>query len=136
MATGELRRNGRTVKLHPQPFKILALLLERPGELVTRDEILRQVWADGTFVDFEHSLNFAVKKVCDALSDDADRPRYVETLPRRDYRFIAPVEEVVNLATQASPAPTPETRVISISERLKASCDPRGRKAAAPGCWR
>ncbi len=101
LATGELRRNGRTVRLQPQPFRVLALLLERQGELVTREEIRQKVWEDqGTSVDFEHGLNFAIKKIREALGDDADRPRYIETLPKRGYRFIAPLERNGDLSAQ------------------------------------
>jgi DNA-binding winged helix-turn-helix (wHTH) protein len=91
LRTGELRKSGMAVNLPPQPFKILALLTSRAGTLVTREEIHRQIWGEETFVDFEQGLNFAIKKIRAALGDDAEKPRYVETLPRRGYRFIAPV---------------------------------------------
>ena len=94
LGTGELRKNGVVLGLPPQPFKILALLVSRAGELVTRDEIQAQVWGQGTFVDFEHGLNFAVQKIRAVLQDDADSPRYIETLPRRGYRFVVSVENV------------------------------------------
>ena len=89
---GELRKNGSRIKLQEQPFQILKLLLERPGEVITREEIQQKLWPDGTFVDFEHSLNAAVKRLRDALQDSADNPRFIETLPRRGYKFIYPVE--------------------------------------------
>ena len=92
LQAAELRRNGVKVKLQEQPFQILNLLLERPGKVVTREEIQHKLWPDGTFVDFEHSLNAAVKRLREALGDSADNPRFVETLPRRGYRFIYPVE--------------------------------------------
>jgi DNA-binding winged helix-turn-helix (wHTH) protein/Tol biopolymer transport system component len=88
---GELRRNGIKVKLQEQPFQVLAMLLERPGELVGREELQRRLWPADTFVDFDHSLNAAVKRLRDALGDSADNPRFVETLARRGYRFVAPV---------------------------------------------
>lgn len=88
---GELRKNGLRIRLQEQPFQVLSVLLETPGELVTREELCRRVWPQDTFVDFDHALNTAVKKIRAALSDDADAPRYVETVPRRGYRFIAPV---------------------------------------------
>jgi DNA-binding winged helix-turn-helix (wHTH) protein len=88
---GELRRNSRRVKLQPQPFKLLLLLVRRPGALVSRDEIRRELWPEGTFVDFDQAVNFAVKQIRDALGDAAERPLYLETVPRRGYRFIAPV---------------------------------------------
>jgi len=84
----ELRRGDRLIRLQDQPFEILRMMLERPGDVVTRDELRRRLWPDGTFVDFEHSLNAAVKRLRAALGDDADHPRFVETLPRRGYRFI------------------------------------------------
>src|ERR687897_897921 len=77
-----------TITVQAQPFEILRLMLERPGDVVTRDELRQRLWPHGTFVDFEHSLNAAVKRLRAALGDDADNPRYVETLPRRGYRFI------------------------------------------------
>ena len=91
---GQLRRDGAPVKLAPQPFRLLLLLASRPGELVTRDEIRRQIWGGDTFVDFDQGVNFCVKQVRAVLRDDADRPLYVETVPRRGYRFIAPVQRV------------------------------------------
>lgn len=87
----ELRKSGVRVKLHDQPFQILTLLIERPGEVVTREEIRKRLWPGNTFVEFDNGLNVAVKKLRSALSDDADSPRFVETVPRRGYRFIAPV---------------------------------------------
>jgi TolB-like protein/lipoprotein NlpI len=89
----ELRKGAKRVRLQEQPFEILCLMLERPGHVVTRDELRRRLWPEGTFVDFEHSLNAAVKRLRAALGDDADNPRYVETLPRRGYRFIGAVED-------------------------------------------
>ncbi len=90
--TGELRKQGRRLSLQGQPFEILIMLLERPGELVTRGEIRERLWPEGTFVDFDHGLNTAVNKIRDALGDSAGSPRFVETLARRGYRFVAPVE--------------------------------------------
>jgi Tol biopolymer transport system component/DNA-binding winged helix-turn-helix (wHTH) protein len=89
--SGELRRNGVKIKLQEQPFQILVLLLERRGEVVPREELRQKLWAADTFVDFDNGLNIAIKKLRTALGDDADAPRYIETLPRRGYRFIAPV---------------------------------------------
>jgi DNA-binding winged helix-turn-helix (wHTH) protein len=88
---GELRRNGARVKLQEQPFQILALLLERPGEVVTREEMQGRLWPADTFVDFDHSLNAAVRRLREALGDSAENPRFVETVARRGYRFLAPV---------------------------------------------
>ena len=92
--SGELCRSDIPVKLQPQPAKLLVLLVERAGELVTRDEIRRSVWGTETFVDFDQSVNFCVRQIRTALHDNADTPCYVETLPRRGYRFIAPVQRV------------------------------------------
>src|SRR6516162_2068036 len=88
---GELHKNGLKVRLQEQPFQILKMLLERPGEVVTHQEIIRRLWPNGTVVEYEHSIQTAVKKLRQALDDDAEAPRYVQTLPRRGYRFIAPV---------------------------------------------
>ena len=90
----ELRKHGLRIKLHEQPFRVLELLLERPGELITREEFQRHIWPANTLVDFEQGLNVAMKRLRQALGDSADVPRFVETLPRRGYRFIAPVEAV------------------------------------------
>ena len=87
---GELRRNNRRVKLQPQPFKLLVLLVRRAGNLVSRDEISGELWPDGTFVDFDQSVNFSIKQIRDVLGDSAERPLYLETVPRRGHRFIAP----------------------------------------------
>ena len=88
----ELRSAATRVRLQEQPFTILQLMLDRPGQVITRDELRRRLWPDGTFVDFEHSLNAAVKRLRAALGDEADNPRFVETLHRRGYRFIADVD--------------------------------------------
>ena len=88
--TGELRERGQRVKLQEQPFQVLAALLERPGELVTREELRRKLWPTDTFVDFDHSLNAAIKRLRDALGESAERPVFIETLARRGYRFICP----------------------------------------------
>ena len=91
--TGEesLVRNGIRVKVQDLPYRLLVMLLERPGETVTREEVRQRLWPENTFVDFDNSLGVAIRKVRDALNDDAEAPRYVETLPRRGYRFAAPV---------------------------------------------
>src|SRR5262245_51440113 len=93
IASGELRRQGLKVRLQDQPFRLLVLLLERAGEVVTREELRNRLWPADTFVDFDHSLNTAVRKLREALGDSADAPRYVETLARRGYRFLVPVQE-------------------------------------------
>src|SRR6266568_4290414 len=87
----ELRKQGVRIKLQEQPFHVLTVLLQRPGEVVTREELRSQNWPADTFVDFDNSLNTAINKLREALGDSADNPRFIETLPRRGYRFIAPV---------------------------------------------
>jgi DNA-binding winged helix-turn-helix (wHTH) protein len=88
---GELRKHGLRVKLQDQPLQILTILLERPGEAVTREQLQQKLWAGNTFVDFDHGLSGAINKLRAALGDSAENPRFVETLSRRGYRFIAPV---------------------------------------------
>ncbi|MGB7849358.1 MAG: winged helix-turn-helix domain-containing protein, partial [Candidatus Sulfotelmatobacter sp.] len=115
MRSGEVRKHGIRLKLHRQPFQILSLLLERPGDLVTREELRQKLWPAETFVDFDTGLNSAVKKLRDALCDSAEEPRYIETLPRRGYRFIgqvqngdlstgvAPIESLAGIPLQPDP---------------------------------
>ena len=93
-STGELRRQGIRVKLNAQPFQVLLMLLDRPGEVLTREEISRTLWSDGTFVDYDHGVNSAVNRIREALGDTANSPRFVETLARRGYRFVAPVQKI------------------------------------------
>ncbi|MGA9720311.1 MAG: winged helix-turn-helix domain-containing protein, partial [Acidobacteriaceae bacterium] len=106
--TGELRRQGLRVKLHAQPLQLLFLLLQRPGELLTREEISRELWPDGTFVDYEHGVNSAVNRIREALGDKASSPRFIETLARRGYRFVAPVERIVVEGDGLDSAAAPE----------------------------
>src|SRR5215813_2395722 len=89
--TGELRKNGYKVRLQEQPLQILQILLEHPGNVISRDELQKRVWPSDTFVDFDHGINNAIKRLREALSDDAEAPRYIETLPRRGYRFLESV---------------------------------------------
>ena len=100
-AVGELRKNGIRIKLHAQPFQILVMLLERPAELVTREEMRRRLWDEDTFVDFDHGLNTAVNKLREALGDLASQPRHIETVPGKGYRFLAPVT-VETIAVEVS----------------------------------
>ncbi len=102
--TGELRQRGQKVKLQEQPFQVLAALLERPGELVTREELRSKLWPADTFVDFDHSLNAAIKRLRDALGESAERPIFVETVARRGYRFIGNVE-ILAATPSARPRP-------------------------------
>jgi len=108
-ASRELRKRGIRVRLTGQPFAILLMLLERPGAVVSRDDMRRRLWPGDTFVDFEHGLNSAVKKLRTALGDSADHPRFIETLPRVGYRFIAPVHPAVDRGEPIPPpAPSPQ----------------------------
>ena len=111
LGAGELRTRGMRIRLQEQPFHILAYLLERPGEIVTRDELRQKLWPADTFVDFDHSLNTAVKKVREALGDSASNPRYLETVARRGYRFLAQIEFVeTSLGNVAMETATSNTR--------------------------
>ncbi|MBV9145789.1 MAG: winged helix-turn-helix domain-containing protein [Acidobacteria bacterium] len=102
--TGELRKHGIRLSLQEQPTQLLIMLLDRPGELVTRREMQEQLWPDGTFVDFDRSLNTAINKVREVLADSASTPKFIETLARRGYRFLAPVETVDSKAPESLPA--------------------------------
>ena len=112
LATGELRRDGAKVPLQDKPFQILMRLLRRPGTLVTREELRSELWPADTFVDFEHGLNTAVRKLRQALDDSADTPRFVETLPRRGYRFVG---EVIGAPSVFEPPPAPSPSPVSSS---------------------
>lgn len=105
-AAAELRKNGAKLKLQEQPFQVLAMLLDRAGQVVTREELRARLWPADTFVDFDHSLNTAINKLRDVLGDTAANPRFIETLPRRGYRFIAPVE-------WSAPQPAIETKAVA-----------------------
>jgi DNA-binding winged helix-turn-helix (wHTH) protein len=94
LSAGEVRKGGLKIRLQEQPLQVLAVLLERPGEVVTREELRQRLWSKNTFVDFDHSLSTAINKLREALGDAADNPRYVETVPRRGYRFMASVEQL------------------------------------------
>lgn len=119
--TGELRKHGVRLRLADQPFSVLVAMLERPGELVTREELVKRLWPEGTFVDYDHSLNTAVNKLREVLSDSANTPRFIETLPKRGYRFIGSVERIGEpVASQAPSAPASAT-----GDALPAA--PRGR---------
>src|SRR5262245_3184922 len=104
LQTGELRRKGQKVKLQDQPFQVLAALLEHPGEVVTREELRSKLWPADTFVDFDHSLNAAIKRLRDALGESAEKPIFIETMARRGYRFIGNIEAP---AAPVSSRPTP-----------------------------
>jgi DNA-binding winged helix-turn-helix (wHTH) protein len=129
VATGELHRKGIRVKLNAQPFQLLCLLLERPGVVLTREQISRELWPDGTFVDYEHGVNAAVNRIREALGDAASNPRFIETLARRGYRFVAPVERIpaaedsfnssaLESEQIAQPEPRPHRRILASPEEL------------------
>jgi len=135
LQTGELRKNGLKVPLQGQPFQVFAILLQRSGKLVTREELRLKVWPEDTFVDFDHGLNTAITKIRTALGDQADNPRFVETMPRRGYRFIGEIRE------PSSPPPSPTTARVRFT-RLTARGSLLGLGAAflvllsAIGIWR
>jgi DNA-binding winged helix-turn-helix (wHTH) protein len=103
-ATGELRKSGVRLRLQEQPFQVLLVLLERQGEVITREELRQQLWPADTFVDFDHSLNTIINKLREVLGDSASSPRFIETLARRGYRFLAPVEKVEASAARGAEA--------------------------------
>src|SRR5436305_1560767 len=115
-ATGELRKQGLRIRMQEQPAQFLLILLDRAGEVVTREEIRRKLWPPDTFVDFDQGLGASLRKLRQALGDDAETPRYIETIPKRGFRFVAPVERISALphgATAVLPIraiepPTPE----------------------------
>src|SRR5438034_2081812 len=119
LRAGELRKQGVRIKLQEQPFRVLTLLLQRPGEVVTREELRSSTWPADTFVDFDSSLNTSINKLREALGDSADNPRFIETLPRRGYRFIAPVTGVDGTArgsaSGVSVAALPSSRKIFVT---------------------
>lgn len=146
---GELRKQGRLLAIQGQPLKVLLMLLERPGEIVSRAEIQRRLWPDGTFVDFDHSLNTAINKIRDALDDSALSPRFVETLARKGYRFVAPVEVHIEASSSqpfaaescnesAIPAAQSDPSPVAIADSASrilgsARADDHGLPPASPG---
>lgn len=113
LRSGEIYKGGHRLKLQDQPFQVLVALVERPGELVAREDLQKKLWPGDTFVDFDSGLNRAINKIREVLDDSADSPRFVETLPRRGYRFIAPVQAVGERpAKEAAPTPSPESLVV------------------------
>jgi DNA-binding winged helix-turn-helix (wHTH) protein len=110
LGSGELREDGRTVKRHAQPAQLLVILVSRAGEIVTREEIQEALWEDDTHVDFDLGINSCIRQIRTALGDDADEPHYLETIPRRGYRFIAPVREPVIEEKPQEPEPPKRQR--------------------------
>ena len=112
LRAGELRKNGVKIKLQEQPFRLLVILLQHPGDIVTREELREQLWPADTFVDFDHSLNAAVKRLRDALGESAESPVYIETLARRGYRFIPPIQAI-------TPEPSPLDAFLRTSRKVR-----------------
>ena len=124
--TGELRKQGRRLAVQGQPLQVLLLLVSRPGDLVTRAEVQQAIWPEGTFVDFDHSLNTAINKIRDALGDSAANPKFVETLAKRGYRFIAPVEVIdgASKSTSGGAAGSPSVATLpTVEARADANAD-------------
>ncbi len=126
LSTGELRKNGLRMHIQEQPVRILGALLERAGELVTREELRERLWPSDTFVDFERSLNAAVAKLRQVLADSAEQPRYVETVARRGYRFVAPVEASL---------PPPETAGLHVDSIAAKASSSISRRKREPWVW-
>jgi DNA-binding winged helix-turn-helix (wHTH) protein/tetratricopeptide (TPR) repeat protein len=118
LQSGEVRKHGIRIKLRDQPFQILTLLLEHPGQVVTREELQRRLWAADTFVDFDRGLNRAVNQLREALGDSADNPRFIETLPKRGYRFVAPVDSPPATPEPAEPVRPPEIPAPAVRPRF------------------
>src|SRR5215467_8598932 len=113
MGSGDVQKAGRRVSLQEQPFRVLATLLERPGEVITREELRAKIWPTDTFVAFDEGINTAIRKLRVAFGDSADNPRFVETLPRRGYRFIAPVERPgIHIAVTPDESPRIESLAV------------------------
>ncbi|HZM63445.1 MAG TPA: winged helix-turn-helix domain-containing protein [Vicinamibacterales bacterium] len=119
LTAGTLSRHGMPVRLQPQPARLLAILVSRAGEVVSRDELRQQIWPDGTYVDFERGLNFAVAHIRAVLGDSADAPRYIETVPKRGYRFIAPVRRPPNGHEAVTAPPGEETSARPSESRIE-----------------
>lgn len=127
--SGELRKNGSRLRLQEQPFQVLVALLERAGEVVTREELRQRLWSADTFVDFDHGLNTAINKVREALGDGPANPRFLETVPRRGYRFIAPVQK-------SDPAPVTVPAAIPTAEPIAPAPEPDALPAVHPRAGR
>ena len=143
MRSGEVRKHGIRLKLHRQPFQALSLLLEHPGDVVTREELRQKLWPGDTFVDFDTGLNSAVKKLRDALCDSSEEPRYIETLPRRGYRFIAKVENG-DLSSGVAPIeplavfplpPNPNEKALTTEQHAEGEADLRPTGTSRARLW-
>ena len=118
LAAGELRKNGSKVRLQEQPFRLLTFLVQRPGDLVSREELREKLWPADTYVDFDNSLNTAASKLREALGDSAASPRFIETLPRRGYRFIAPLERHGQVGDVSSSVPPTTTELKTPAQQV------------------
>jgi TolB-like protein/DNA-binding winged helix-turn-helix (wHTH) protein/Tfp pilus assembly protein PilF len=125
LRTAEIYKEGKRIKLQDQPCQVLALLTERPGELVTREELQKRLWPNETFVDFDHGVNIAINKLRDALGDSAEHPRFIETLPRRGYRWLTPIEHAGDISANVQVA-------VSVSPPREVQSSPGGATAAVP----
>lgn len=134
-ATGEVRKSGIRIRVQEQPLKLLAALLERPGALITRDELHRRLWPEDTFVDFEHGLNAAATRLRQALGDFAQTPRFIESVPRRGYRFVGPVERVDFNAEAETPQLSEVDAIAAPNEvsSTRGEVEPQVQSAAPPG---
>jgi DNA-binding winged helix-turn-helix (wHTH) protein len=121
---GELRKRGLKVRLQERPLQVLALLLEKPGEVLTREELRQRLWPPDTFVDFDHSLGTAINKLREALDDSAEHPRFIETLPRHGYRFIAAVDSGAEVQARREGVPLPKIESIAVLPLENLSGDP------------
>src|SRR5580698_9659319 len=125
--TGELRKHGQRLKLQEQPIRVLIVMLQNAGEVVTREQIQRRLWADDVHVDYENAINSAVRKLREVLVDTSDNPRYVETLAKRGYRFIAPVSRVVPTGAKVDAGVAPEKTPERREDRFPALIEVEGR---------
>src|SRR2546428_109933 len=124
LRAGELRKQDRRIRLPDQPLHILTVLLEHPGEMVTREELRQRLWPADTFVDFDHGLNNAINRLREALGDSADHPTYIETIPRRGYRFIGTIERAAGVVPEASPTEARPIRSIAVLPLETVTRDP------------
>ncbi len=133
LPSGELRKGGIRIKIQDLPLRLLSVLVEKPGQVVTREELQKRLWPEDTFVDFEDGLNTGVKKLREALGDDPEKPRYIETVPRRGYRFIAEVKQIPApaLVPVSSAAPAPP---VAVQEPTGAIRGPL-RRSKSVGAW-
>src|SRR3954453_23194855 len=138
LQAGELRKRGIRIKIQEQPLQILGLLIECPGEVVTREQIQKKLWDGDTFVDFDNAINSAVRKMRDALGDTSENPRFVETVARRGYRFVAPVQQLVTEVPPlrenhpAAPVPVPPSPLASAAPHQPAVAPATKRSRRSP----